>query len=292
MLPVVTLVFLPFFVWTRFVSDASHPVGQTNPRDDEPCLPSRTNSPRSATAAFAGCSARERSCAASSIFGAPRGRGHLDQDSTASGTVRATDSEPYPVTVELTPAGIRSSCSCPAFQKGGQHCKHVAALLISVRDQGVRESTAARPTDAGGLAADGARRRRSFEARSSTRPARTPERSATDGRPVELDGDGLAGLAGEFRYRPAAGRDGAADGHRRVAPARGSDRRAPRRVQAPRPPGRPHRDRARRGGPRTHPALGCARVAVALSDAGPRRAPAARALREREPASPRGRRSR
>ncbi len=56
-------------------------------------------------------------------------------DTTASGTVRATDSEPYPVTVELTPDGIKSQCSCPAFAKGGQHCKHVAALLISIRDQ-------------------------------------------------------------------------------------------------------------------------------------------------------------
>ncbi len=54
---------------------------------------------------------------------------------TATGTVRATDSEPYPVSVELTPDGIQSSCSCPAFAKGGQHCKHVAALLISIRDQ-------------------------------------------------------------------------------------------------------------------------------------------------------------
>ena len=57
------------------------------------------------------------------------------QDTTASGTVRATDSDPYPVNVELTSDGIRSSCSCPAFAKGGQHCKHVAALLISIRDQ-------------------------------------------------------------------------------------------------------------------------------------------------------------
>jgi SNF2-related domain/Bacterial SNF2 helicase associated/SWIM zinc finger len=56
-------------------------------------------------------------------------------DATASGTVRASDSEPYPVTVELTPDGIKSQCSCPAFSKGGQHCKHVAALLISIRDQ-------------------------------------------------------------------------------------------------------------------------------------------------------------
>jgi superfamily II DNA or RNA helicase len=56
-------------------------------------------------------------------------------DMTASGTVRASDSEPYPVNVELTPDGIKSACSCPAFAKGGQHCKHVAALLISIRDQ-------------------------------------------------------------------------------------------------------------------------------------------------------------
>jgi hypothetical protein len=56
-------------------------------------------------------------------------------DMTASGIVRATDSEPYPVSVELTPDGIKSHCSCPAFTKAAQHCKHVAALLISVRDQ-------------------------------------------------------------------------------------------------------------------------------------------------------------
>ena len=62
---------------------------------------------------------------------------------TASGTVRASDSEPYPVLVELTPDGIKSQCNCPAYAKGGQHCKHVAALLISVRDQA--RGTAPRP---------------------------------------------------------------------------------------------------------------------------------------------------
>jgi superfamily II DNA or RNA helicase len=55
---------------------------------------------------------------------------------SASGTVRAADVEPFPVTVQLTPDGIKSQCSCPAYAKGGQHCKHVAALLITVRDQG------------------------------------------------------------------------------------------------------------------------------------------------------------
>ncbi len=53
----------------------------------------------------------------------------------ATGTVRAADAEPFPVSVELTPDGIKSQCACPAFAKAQQHCKHVAALLISVRDQ-------------------------------------------------------------------------------------------------------------------------------------------------------------
>ncbi|MBI4950825.1 MAG: DEAD/DEAH box helicase family protein [Myxococcales bacterium] len=53
----------------------------------------------------------------------------------AVGTVRASDSEPFTVAVELTPDGIQSNCSCPVFGKSHQHCKHVAALLISVRDQ-------------------------------------------------------------------------------------------------------------------------------------------------------------
>lgn len=52
----------------------------------------------------------------------------------ASGSVRANDAEPFRVKVELTPEGIQSRCTCPVFAKSGQHCKHVAALLISVRD--------------------------------------------------------------------------------------------------------------------------------------------------------------
>jgi len=59
----------------------------------------------------------------------------LVEQTSASGTVRASDSEPYPVRIQLTPDGIKSRCTCPAFTKSGQHCKHVAALLISVRDQ-------------------------------------------------------------------------------------------------------------------------------------------------------------
>jgi superfamily II DNA or RNA helicase len=54
---------------------------------------------------------------------------------SAQGRVRGSETEPYHVKVELTPDGIKSDCSCPAFAKAGQHCKHVAALLITVRDQ-------------------------------------------------------------------------------------------------------------------------------------------------------------
>ncbi len=56
-------------------------------------------------------------------------------DMTARGTVKTIDAEPFQVQVELTPDGIKSTCPCPAFAKANQHCKHVAALLIAVRDQ-------------------------------------------------------------------------------------------------------------------------------------------------------------
>lgn len=57
------------------------------------------------------------------------------EEATAHGRVKGSDSDPYIVQVKLTPEGIQSHCTCPAFNKSGQHCKHVAALLISVRDQ-------------------------------------------------------------------------------------------------------------------------------------------------------------
>ena len=57
-------------------------------------------------------------------------------DSTARGQVRGTDTEPYRVSLQLTPNGFSSTCTCPAFaSSNGGHCKHVAALLIALRDQ-------------------------------------------------------------------------------------------------------------------------------------------------------------
>ena len=55
--------------------------------------------------------------------------------SSAAGSVRANEAVPFRVKVELSSEGIQSQCSCPVFAKSGQHCKHVAALLICVRNK-------------------------------------------------------------------------------------------------------------------------------------------------------------
>ncbi|HVR20122.1 MAG TPA: SNF2-related protein [Polyangiaceae bacterium] len=56
-------------------------------------------------------------------------------DASAHGRVKGSDPDPYTVTIKLGGEGITSHCTCPAFQKTGQHCKHVAALLITVRNR-------------------------------------------------------------------------------------------------------------------------------------------------------------
>ncbi len=56
-------------------------------------------------------------------------------DASAQGRVKGSDPDPYEVTIRLGGEGITSNCTCPAFQKTGQHCKHVAALLITVRNK-------------------------------------------------------------------------------------------------------------------------------------------------------------
>ncbi|HXS19512.1 MAG TPA: SWIM zinc finger family protein, partial [Polyangiaceae bacterium] len=57
------------------------------------------------------------------------------EETKANCTVRGSDAQPYDVCIRLGGEGITSSCSCPAFVKTGQHCKHVAALLIHVRNR-------------------------------------------------------------------------------------------------------------------------------------------------------------
>jgi superfamily II DNA or RNA helicase len=56
-------------------------------------------------------------------------------EASARGQVRGTDPVPYRVLIQLTPSGFSSECTCPTFSKINGHCKHVAALLIALRDQ-------------------------------------------------------------------------------------------------------------------------------------------------------------
>jgi superfamily II DNA or RNA helicase len=57
------------------------------------------------------------------------------EPSEARGQVKGSDPDPYAVAITLTDEGIAGNCSCPAHEKTKQHCKHIAALLISVRNQ-------------------------------------------------------------------------------------------------------------------------------------------------------------
>ncbi|RYE92587.1 MAG: hypothetical protein EOO75_06335, partial [Myxococcales bacterium] len=56
-------------------------------------------------------------------------------ETSAEGQVKSPEGEPFVVRVMLSPEGIKSNCTCPVFVKTQQHCKHIAALLITVRDQ-------------------------------------------------------------------------------------------------------------------------------------------------------------
>jgi superfamily II DNA or RNA helicase len=76
------------------------------------------------------------------------------EDAGARGQVRGTESDPYKVTLQLTPTGFTSSCTCPAFASShGGHCKHVAALLIALRDQtrGSQPRPAGQPPSSNGV---------------------------------------------------------------------------------------------------------------------------------------------
>lgn len=55
---------------------------------------------------------------------------------TAKGRVHGRAAEPYEVRIEVNESGgFSSACSCPAWRGPERHCKHVAALLVALRDR-------------------------------------------------------------------------------------------------------------------------------------------------------------
>ncbi len=71
------------------------------------------------------------------------------EQASATGRVRGSADAPYAVTIGLAPDGISSQCDCPLFSKIEGHCKHVAALLIAVRER-ARGGRPRPPRDDGG----------------------------------------------------------------------------------------------------------------------------------------------
>ena len=122
----------------------------------------------------------------------------------ASGKVRANDLSPFSVTVELTSDGIQSTCSCPVFARSGQHCKHVAALLISVRDHARAEQQRPPPPSPGGgpptaHAGGESKRARRRRARLTSGP------SAGQPQHLLVDQDATAGQTGIAAWLPPDG---------------------------------------------------------------------------------------
>lgn len=115
-------------------------------------------------------------------------------DTSATGKVKGSDPEPYEVAIHLGGEGITSNCTCPAFQKSNQHCKHVAALLITVRNRARAQlprrdpqpqAPAPQPASANGQSKSSRRRERRRRAQNQTlavppglRPPPTPDASA------------------------------------------------------------------------------------------------------------------
>ena len=149
-------------------------------------------------------------------------------DSTASCNVLIKSDEPLTVKAELAEGELRSECSCQAWRGPTGHCKHVAALLVALRDRerppkpkadpakkaGANGSeagaTPAQPTtvSAGGTSKRRrSRRRRRGGASADAQAASSgqPQVIATGGGPVEVLSARDLGLTTNRRGGAAAG---------------------------------------------------------------------------------------
>jgi len=137
------------------------------------------------------------------------------EGATATGQVRGSEPEPFEVKVELSTDGIQSQCSCPVFAKTAQHCKHVAAVLISVRDKARAEQGRVPGAQPNGTPVP-------------VHPAFAPK-GPSEGRAVVASHSTSAAAAQAPTARPSHGSLGA--GHPQTAHAGGESKRARRRRQ-------------------------------------------------------------
>ncbi|MCU0659558.1 MAG: SNF2-related protein, partial [Polyangiaceae bacterium] len=114
-------------------------------------------------------------------------------ETSASGQVKSPEGEPFHTQVTLTSEGIKSQCTCPVFIKTQQHCKHVAALLIMVRDQ----ARSANPRPAS----------QASQNRNERQDSRSDGREGRDGREGQSR-DGRDGQNRDGQNRDGQNRDG------------------------------------------------------------------------------------
>ena len=134
--------------------EVSEPAGATGDDDTLPEIPSALDPPAPqdlpplaqtpATLAVARLSERALSRTVG-MNAYQKGRGYARRGNVtdasidgwvASGRVHGRAAEPYEVRVDIAESGsFTSSCTCPAWRGPERHCKHVAALLVSLRDR-------------------------------------------------------------------------------------------------------------------------------------------------------------
>jgi superfamily II DNA or RNA helicase len=93
------------------------------------------------------------------------------KESSAQAHVQGTDPVPYRVSLKVTPGGLASECSCPPFATIHGHCKHVAAVLIALRERArAAEGGSVTATSTNGQASHGAASRAPVETNTTQPP--------------------------------------------------------------------------------------------------------------------------
>jgi superfamily II DNA or RNA helicase len=126
-------------------------------------------------------------------------------DAHATGSVRAPDTDPFAVRIELSPDGIKSACSCPSLGKT-EHCKHAAALLIAVRDQARASMPRREPAPApppSPPSDSGSKRSRRRDRRARTAPVAQSSAMAAMGPPGSTVGPATGGANVGYTERHA-----------------------------------------------------------------------------------------
>ncbi len=111
-------------------------------------------------------------------------RGHVLESSidgwAALGRVHGRAAEPYVVRVDVSELGtFTSACTCPAWRGPERHCKHVAALLVALRDR-MKPLREAAMQQAAQVAQAQQHTREDVDRRSTKVKGRRPHRSETE----------------------------------------------------------------------------------------------------------------